>query len=83
MSTTPAPLTPTELQALDLALRRDAIDAQKAQTAAIEANTREQAATREAAMRMADAMAARPAGISEQFVLDLMRLVTNQPKAPA
>jgi hypothetical protein len=78
MSTTaPAPLTPAELDALRLALQREAIEAQKAQTDAIKANTAEQIATREAALRMADAMAARPSGISEALFTSTLQLVVT------
>lgn len=78
MSTTPAPLTPAELDALRIAAIREQIDAVKAQTA-------ELIASRAAAQEVMMAMAQRPAGVSEDFVLKLAgviaALVAGKPAA--
>jgi hypothetical protein len=88
MSTTPAPLTPAELDALRIALQRDQIAASNRNAAAVEQQTLALIAAREAAERQMTAMrelmatiSARPAGVSEAFVLDVLRLVSGKPAA--
>lgn len=91
MSTAPAPLTPAELQALDIALRRDQVSASNRNAAAVEAQTVALIAAREAADKQAVAMrelmaktgelmatiSARPIGVSEELFTSTLRLVVE------
>ena len=74
MSTTPAPLTPAELDALRIAAIREQTEAIKAQTEAL-------IAARDQAQATAQQMASLPLGLSESFVLELLRLVIQKPAA--
>lgn len=84
MSTTPAPLTPAELAALDIALRRESIAASTRNAAAVEAQTAalvsmrtEAAASREATTQLMQVMLARPTGVSEEFFKTILSLVVG------
>ena len=81
-TTSPAP-TP-DLEAQRLALWREAIDATKAQTDSIKANTAELISSRAAANQALQAMVNRPIGVSEDFVIQLFGLLSAaiNPKAP-
>jgi hypothetical protein len=84
MSTTPAPLTPAELDALRLALQRDQIAASNRNAAAVEQQTLALIAAREAADKQAAAsrelmatILARPVGISEALFTSTLQLIVT------